>query len=102
MQLDQHSLNKATGRLVPVLLIIIAVILSVYALKITKPVTLPLAFAFFIAVLADPLQAGLAKYVPQWVAMMGVLLVLAGILGVFAGAVRRTQLRAAITQAARL
>ena len=87
MQLDQHSLNKATGRLVPVLLIIIAVILSVYALKITKPVTLPLAFAFFIAVLADPLQAGLAKYVPQWVAMMGVLLVLAGILGVFAGAV---------------
>ena len=87
MQLDQRSLNQTTSRLVPVLIIIIAVILSVHALKVTRPVTMPLAFAFFIAVLAEPLQSRLEKYVPKWVAMMGVLLVLAGLLGLLVAAV---------------
>ncbi|RZM78684.1 AI-2E family transporter [Leptolyngbya iicbica] len=86
MPLDQTKLTKATGQLVPILLIIITVLLSVYALQITRPVTMPLAFAFFIAVLAEPLQTRLAQHVPKWVAMIGVLLVLAGILGLFVGA----------------
>lgn len=87
MQLDPAKLTQTSSRLVPILLIIIAVILSVQALKVTRPVTMPIAFAFFIAVLAEPLQTWLARYLPKWLAMVGVLLVLAGILGIFAGAV---------------
>lgn len=87
MQPDQTKLTKATGQLVPILLIIIAVILSVYALQITRPVTMPIAFAFFIAVLAEPMQTRLAKYLPKWVAMLAVMLVFAGIIGLFVGAI---------------
>lgn len=87
MQLDRSRLTQAQSRLVPVLLIIIAVILSVQALKATRPVTMPIAFAFFIAVLAEPLQTWLERRLPKWVAMLGVLLVVAGIVGIFFGAV---------------
>jgi predicted PurR-regulated permease PerM len=87
MQLDRTRFTEAQSRLVPVLLIIIAVILSVHALKATRPVTMPIAFAFFIAVLAAPLQSWLEKRLPKWVAMVGVLLVVAGIVALFFGAV---------------
>ena len=66
---------------------IIAVILSVQALKVTRPVMMPIAFAFFITVLVEPLHRWLAQRLPKWVAMVGVLLVLAAILGVFVGAI---------------
>ena len=87
MQLDRTRFTQAQSRLVPILLIIIAVILSVHALKATRPVTMPIAFAFFIAVLAEPLQSWLERRLPKWVAMLGVLLVVAGIVGIFFGAV---------------
>ncbi|PSN11452.1 AI-2E family transporter, partial [filamentous cyanobacterium CCT1] len=73
MTTDRPSLNQIQSRLVPILLIIIAVLLCVQALRITRPVTMPIAFAFFIAVLAHPMQAWLERYVPKWLAMVGVL-----------------------------
>jgi predicted PurR-regulated permease PerM len=69
------------------LLIIIAVILMVQALRMTRPVTMPIAFAFFIAVIAHPLQTWLERYVPKWLAMVGVLVVLGAVVGLFVGAV---------------
>lgn len=87
MQLDRKALSEAQHRLIPILLIIIAVILSVQALKATRPVTMPIAFAFFIAVLAQPLQTGLERRMPKWLSMVGVLIVLAAILAVLGGAV---------------
>lgn len=87
MHLDRNQLTQAQSRLMPILLIIIATILSVHALKATRPVTMPIAFAFFIAVLADPLQRWLERRLPKWVAMVGVLLVVAAIVAVFYGAV---------------
>ncbi|MEB3213495.1 MAG: AI-2E family transporter, partial [Leptolyngbyaceae bacterium] len=87
MQLDKNTLKTARSGLIPVLLIIITVLLCVYALKITRPVTMPLAFAFFIAVLVNPLQNWLQRRLPKSVSLIVVLLLLAGILGIFAGAV---------------
>lgn len=87
MQLDRRTLDREAHRLVPVLLIIITALLSVYALQLTRPVTLPLAFAFFIAILVNPLQTWLEQRLPRWLSLCLVLLVLAGILGIFAGAI---------------
>jgi len=87
MQLDRTSVNKEASRLVPVLLVIITSLLVIYALKITRPVTMPLAFAFFIAVLVHPLQTWLENRLPKWLSMVLVLLLLAGIVGLFAWAI---------------
>ncbi|MGB3308279.1 MAG: AI-2E family transporter [Nodosilinea sp.] len=87
MTVDRTSLNQAQSRLVPILLTIIAVILTVQALRMTRPVTMPIAFAFFIAVIAHPLQTRLERYVPKWLAMVGVLVVLGAVVGLFVGAV---------------
>lgn len=84
---DRPNLTRLKSQLVPILLIIIAVILSVQALRMTRPVTMPIAFAFFIAVVAHPLQARLERYVPKWLAMVGVLGVLAAVVGLFVGAI---------------
>ncbi|MDB9524697.1 AI-2E family transporter [Oscillatoria sp. CS-180] len=81
------KLPKAQGKLVSTLMIIITVILSIHILKLTRPVVLPIAFAFFIAVLAAPLQEWLERHLPKWVSMVVVLLVFGGVVGVFVGAV---------------
>ncbi|MGP1385872.1 MAG: AI-2E family transporter [Thainema sp.] len=74
--------EKAT----PVFLAIITTILVIAALKYTRPITMPLAFAFFITVLVHPLQRWLNRYVPRWLSLIIVLAVLAGILGLAVGA----------------
>lgn len=74
--------EKAT----PVFLAIITTILVVAALKYTRPITMPLAFAFFITVLVHPLQRWLSRYVPRWFSLIIVLAVLAGVLGLAIGA----------------
>ncbi|MGG6239227.1 AI-2E family transporter [Nodosilinea sp. AN01ver1] len=84
---DRPSLTQIQSRLVPILLIIIAVILTVQALRLTRPVTMPIAFAFFIAVVAYPVQAWLERYVPKWLAMVGVLAVLGAVVGLLVGAI---------------
>lgn len=87
MQIDRATVHREAGRLVPVLLTIITTLLVIYALKITRPVTMPLAFSFFIAVLVHPLQSWLEHRLPKWLSLLIVLLLLAGILGIFAGAI---------------
>lgn len=78
MQLSE----KAT----PIFLAIITTILVVAALKYTRSITVPLAFAFFITVLVHPLQRWLNRYVPHWLSLIIVLAILAGVLGLAIGA----------------
>ena len=71
-----------SGKTLQLLQVIIAVILVVAAIKSARVVTLPLAFAFLIAVLVYPLQRWLERYLPRWLSLMIVILFLAGLLGV--------------------
>lgn len=66
---------------IPILLVIIATILIVAALKATYAITMPLAFAFFIAVLVHPLQRWLNHYLPRWLSLLIVMLALAAVVG---------------------
>jgi len=69
-----------------ILMAIIATILVVAALQATQPISMPLAFAFFVVVLVYPLQAWLEQRLPRWLSLILVLLVLAGVLGIAVGA----------------
>lgn len=62
------------------LLAIVAVLAAGAALKLTQPITLPLAAAIFLILLAWPLQTRLERAMPRWVAYLGTILgVLAGL-----------------------
>lgn len=74
--------NKTTQTLMA----IIATILIVWALKATRPISMPLAFAFFIVVLVHPLQHRLERRLPRWLSLILVLLLLVAILGLAVGA----------------
>ncbi|PSN18996.1 AI-2E family transporter [filamentous cyanobacterium CCP5] len=78
MRLANHSVRISV--------VVIAVILAIAALRASRPVTLPLAFTFFIVVLVQPLQAYLERRFPRWLSLVGVLAVLAAALGLFVGA----------------
>jgi AI-2 transport protein TqsA len=70
------------------LLAVITVILGAAALKASAAVTMPLAFAFFAAVLVYPIQAGLSERLPgrlQWLGLVAAMLVFVGAWA-FAGA----------------
>lgn len=74
--------NKTTQ----LLMAVIATILVVAALKATRPISMPLAFAFFIVVLVHPLQSKLERRLPRWLSLVLVLLLLAAIVGLAGGA----------------
>jgi predicted PurR-regulated permease PerM len=73
-------------RATPILLAVIATVVVIAALKFTRPITMPLAFAFFITVLVHPLQVWFNRYMPRWLSLILVLLFLAGIGGIAVGA----------------
>ncbi|MBE9212265.1 AI-2E family transporter [Plectonema cf. radiosum LEGE 06105] len=73
--------NKTTQ----ILMAIIAIILIVAALKATQPISMPLAFAFFIVILVHPVQSHLEHRLPRWLSLILVLLLLLGILGLGVG-----------------
>ena len=76
------------GKVAVALLAVITVILGAAALKASAAVTMPLAFAFFAAVLVHPIQAGLSERLPprlQWLGLVAAMLVFVGIWA-FAGA----------------
>jgi predicted PurR-regulated permease PerM len=79
-------LMQLSGRTTQTLMAVIATILVVSALRATQPISMPLAFAFFIAVLVYPLQRWFNRYMPRWLSLVLVLLLLAGVLGLAVGA----------------
>ena len=76
---------QLSNRTTQILMAIIASILVVAALKATKPISMPLAFAFFITILVHPLQQRLEKRLPRWLSLILVLLLLCGIVGLAVG-----------------
>ncbi|MGZ8414692.1 MAG: AI-2E family transporter [Gemmatirosa sp.] len=58
--------HAAAGRALAILL---GVVLAVTALKVGRPVLAPLAAGIFLAMLAHPLRARLARGLPDWLAM---------------------------------
>jgi AI-2 transport protein TqsA len=59
---------KTTGVAVNRFVMLIAMILVVAALKLSRPVTLPLAAALCVAILVWPLQSALEQRLPRWAA----------------------------------
>ncbi|MEB3357065.1 MAG: AI-2E family transporter [Synechococcales bacterium] len=78
---------RSTEKAVQILLAIIAALMLLGALHISRPVTMPLAFAFFIAILVHPLQVWLNRRLPHWLSLVLVLLVILSVLGIGVGAI---------------
>ena len=77
---------QLSNRITQILMAIIASILVIAALKATKPISMPLAFAFFVVILVYPLQQRLEQKLPRWLSIILVLLLLCGIVGLVIGA----------------
>ncbi len=77
---------KVSNQTTQILMAIITIILILAALKATQPISMPLAFAFFIVVLVYPLQNKLEQKLPRWLSLMIVLLVLGGVVALAQGA----------------
>lgn len=69
------------------LLAIIAVVVGFAALKVTQPVTLPLAFAVVLLLFFRPLQCRLDARLPHWLSPLLVILIVLGLLALGALAV---------------
>lgn len=76
-----------TRRAVVGLLAVIAVILTAWALKGSAVVTMPLAFAFFVAVLVHPIERSLAAHLPRRLEWLGVTCAMLTVVGALAFAI---------------
>lgn len=66
------------------LLTVIAVILFIWALRASEPVTLPLAFALLAMAAVWPLKQRLSRVLPEWLALSLCVAALLGMIGLFA------------------
>lgn len=64
----------------------IATVLGVLALKLSKPITVPLFTAAFLIVLCWPLEARLERRIPRWLALLATILVVLLAAGAIVGA----------------
>ena len=78
---------RSTSKAVVGLLSVIAVILSAWALKASAVVTMPLAFAFFVAILVHPIERSLAARLPDKLGWLGVACAMLAVVGTLALAV---------------
>jgi AI-2 transport protein TqsA len=90
---DQRRRGDPTGgsalarHVIVGLLAVIAVILGAAALRASAVVTMPLAFAFFVAVLVHPIQRRLSAGLPSWLGWLSVLVTMLFVVGVLAVAI---------------
>ena len=63
---------RPTSKVVVGLLSVITVILTAWALKASVVVTMPLAFAFFVAILVHPIERTLPAHLPRRLEWLGV------------------------------
>jgi AI-2 transport protein TqsA len=66
------------------LLSVIAVVLTAWALKASAVVTMPLAFAFFVALLVHPIERALATRLPRRLEWLGVTCAMLAVVGTLA------------------
>jgi AI-2 transport protein TqsA len=72
---------RPTSKVVIGLLSVIAVILTAWALKASAVVTMPLAFAFFVAILVHPIERTLAARLPRRLEWLGVVCAMLAVVG---------------------
>jgi AI-2 transport protein TqsA len=84
--LDANAARKAMVGL----LAVVAVILTAWALKGSAVVTMPLAFAFFVAILVHPIERSLAAHLPGKLEWLGVACAMLAMVGALALAVALT------------
>jgi predicted PurR-regulated permease PerM len=72
---------RTTSKVVVVLLSVITVILTAWALKASAVVTMPLAFAFFVAILVHPIERTLAARLPRRLEWLGVTCAMLAVVG---------------------
>jgi AI-2 transport protein TqsA len=72
---------RPSSKVVVGLLSVIAVILSAWALKASAVVTMPLAFAFFVAILVHPIERTLAARLPRRLEWLGVMCAMLAVVG---------------------
>jgi AI-2 transport protein TqsA len=72
---------RPSSKVVVGLLSVIAVILSAWALKPSAVVTMPLAFAFFVAILGHPIERTLAARLPRGLEWLGVTCAMLAVVG---------------------
>ena len=73
--------TRTTSKVMVGLLSVIAVILTAWALKASAVVTMPLTFAFFVAILVHPIERALAVRLPRWLQWLGVICAMLTVLG---------------------
>jgi AI-2 transport protein TqsA len=72
---------RTTSKVVVALLSVITVILTAWALKASAVVTMPLAFAFFVAILVHPIERTLAARLPRRLEWLGVTCAMLAVVG---------------------
>ena len=72
---------RPTSRVVVGLLSVIAVILTAWALKVSAVVTMPLAFAFFVAILVHPIERTVSAGLPRRLEWLGVTCAMLAVVG---------------------
>jgi AI-2 transport protein TqsA len=85
-ELDANAARKA----VIGLLALIATILTLWALKWSAVVTMPLAFSFFVAILVHPIERSLAAHLPGKLQWLGLACAMLAVIGALALAVALT------------
>jgi AI-2 transport protein TqsA len=81
---DRGHSARPTSKAVIGLLSVIAVILTAWALKASAVVTMPLAFAFFVAILVQPIERTLAARLPRRLEWLGVICAMLTVVGTLA------------------
>jgi AI-2 transport protein TqsA len=72
---------RPTSKVVVGLLSVITTILTAWALKVSAVVTMPLAFAFFVAILVHPIERALAARLPRRLEWLGVICAMLAVVG---------------------
>ncbi len=81
------DVTRSTSKVLVGLLSVIAVILGAGALKASAVVTMPLALAFFVAILVHPIERSLAAHLPAKLEWLGVACAMLAVVGALALAV---------------
>jgi AI-2 transport protein TqsA len=76
--------TRSTSKVLIGLLSVIAVILGAGALKASAVVTMPLALAFFVAILVHPIERSLAAHLPAKLEWLGVACAMLAVVGALA------------------
>jgi AI-2 transport protein TqsA len=85
------DLDASASRKVAVgLLAVIATVMAAWALKWSAVVTMPLAFAFFVAILVHPIERSLAAHLPDRLEWLGVACAMLAVVGTLAFAIALT------------